>query len=211
MRVEYRQFPLSFHKYAETSAVASFAAQRQGKFFEFVDKLYANLKDQDAKALEGFAKDIGMDVAQFQADVKDPELLRAVRMEAKAGGRVGVSGTPSMFLNGAKLEARDVPSMKTAIEKELAEVDTLIKAGDSVADARRKRILAAKGGVVFYDYVVQRKPIEVDLTPPKPAPKTPKKAAPVDKTVYQAEIFPGDPMKGPADALVTIVECTDFQ
>ncbi len=77
----------------------------------------------------------------------------------------------------------------------------------------RKRVLAAPNGVKYLDYVVNRKPIEVDTTPGKPAPKqaAAKPKPPEDKTVYDAEIFPGDPMKGPADALVTIVECTDFQ
>ena len=208
LRVEYRHYPLSFQKFAETSAIASMAAAKQGKFWEMVEKLYADTKNQDQATLVRYAGEIGLDVAQFQADQKNPDIVRYVRMEAKAGEKVGVKGTPSMFLNGRKLEARDVEAFKREIDAELAAIEQLTSTGKSVTDARRERVLAG-GGVAFLDFVVDRVPIEVDTAPPVAAAAPP--PTPVDKTVFNAEIFPGDPMKGPADALVTIVECTDFQ
>ena len=189
------------------------AAHKQGKFWEYVDKLYADTKTQDKATLLKYAKELGLDVAQFEADFKDTETLRYVRMEAEAGKRIGVSGTPSMYLNGAKLSARVLADYKKAIDAELAEVKKLTDAGDSVVVARGKRVQQSAGGSKFVQFIVNREPMVVDLKPgADPGKAKPKpKAQPVDKTVYNAEIFPGDPMKGPADALVTVVECTDFQ
>lgn len=208
--MEYHHFPLSFHKLAETSAVASLAAQKQGKFFEFVKKLYGDTKKQDQATLEQYATDLALNVEQFKTDQKDPALLRDVRMDAEAGKKIGVSGTPAMYLNGRKISARDLAQLKTEVDAELIAVDALVAGGKDVAAARRERVLAsgATGGA-FLDYVVDRKPLTVSLEPPKPP--APPKPEPVDKTVYEAEIFEGDAQKGPDDALVTIVECTDFQ
>ncbi|MFT7623073.1 MAG: hypothetical protein ACI9WU_002250 [Myxococcota bacterium] len=170
--------------------------------------MYGELKKQDAATLEGHAKDLGMDVAQFKADVKDPALLVEVRMNFEAGKKIGVRGTPSMYLNGAKMDARDFEQMKTAVTAELAEVDKLVAGGASITDARQKRMVA-RGGAAYLDFVQNRKGIKVDTSPPKPP--APPKPTPPDTTVYQAEIFEGDQQKGNDDALVTIVECTDFQ
>lgn len=209
IRVEYHHYPLSFHKLAESSAIASMAAHRQGKFFEMVDKLYSDTKKQDSATLEKYATELGLDVEKFKKDLGDKDLVRYVRMDAKAGEKIKVSGTPSMFLNGRKLSARDLAAYKVEVDSELAAVEKLVAAGDTVTLARKKRILAAENGADYLDYVIDRKEITVDTDPPKPPP--PPKPTPVDKTVFKAEINPGDPVKGPLDALVTIVECSDFQ
>ena len=206
--MEYHHFPLSFHKMAESSAVASVAAQRQGKFFEMVDKLYSDTKKQDAATVRGYAKDLGLDLEQFDKDIKDPAILRDVRMDAEAGKKIGVSGTPSMYLNGKKISARTPEEMSKLVTEEIAAVDKLMESGKDVKTAVRQRVLANSSSA-FLDYVVDRTPLEVDLSPPKPP--APPKPTPVDTNVYNAQVFPGDPVKGPLNAAVTIVECTDFQ
>ena len=152
---------------------------------------------------------MGLDVAKFKADLKDPALLRDVRMNQKAGTKIGVSGTPSMFLNGRKMTGRDFAGFQKEIDAEIALVDALVAGGKTVKAAVRERTITADRGSAFVDFVLDRKTIAVDLSPPKPP--APPKPTPVDNTVYQAKIFDFDPIKGPNDALVTIVECTDFQ
>ena len=193
---------------AESSAVASVAAQRQGKFFEMVEKLYSDTKKQDAATVRGYAKDLGLDLEQFDKDIKDPATLRDVRMDAEAGKKIGVSGTPSMYLNGKKISARTPEEMSKLVTEEIAAVDKLMEGGKDVKSAVRQRVLANSSSA-FLDYVVDRTPLEVDLSPPKPP--APPKPTPVDTNVYNAQVFPGDPVKGPLNAAVTIVECTDFQ
>lgn len=210
--MEYHHFPLSFHKYAETAAIASMAAHRQGKFWEMVDKLYADTQNQDDATLLRYAEELGLNMDQFKSDIVSPELIAYVRMDMESGKQIGVGGTPSMYINGSKATGNDFEALKTEIDAELAAVQAQVDAGKTVDEARRGRTVA-RGGASFVKYVVDRTPMEVDTAAPgetPPAPPAPA-AEPPDTKVYPAEVFPGDPMKGPADALVTIVECTDFQ
>lgn len=195
------------------------AAHKQGKFFEMVKELYDHQQDQSkpgkdpAKQQElllTWAKEIGLDLEKFKADLQDPEVARYVHMDAKAGQLLGVGGTPTMFLNGKKLEARELDEFKKAIDAELAITDKLMKAGASAEDAYKKRVLSQPGGVQFAELVIERKPVELD--PPKPkGPEAAEKPEAVAKTVMPMQVDPAEPAKGPADALVTIAECSDFQ
>ena len=198
------------------------AAHKQGKFFEMVDKIYSNTRQQDSATLEGYAKALGLNLEQYKKDVLDPEVIRYVRMDHNAGKAIGVGGTPSFYLNGRKVEARTVDAYKKVIDAEIAEVEKLVKGGMSVVEARNKRVVGAppppKGwskegpafGQVYLDWLVNRKASAVSLAPPNAAAAAPK-PKPVDKTVKYIPVFPEDPIKGPRDALVTVVECTDFQ
>ena len=168
---------------AETSAVASMAAHKQGKFFEYVDKLYSDTKKQDKETLEGYAKELGLDVAGFQKDLEDPELLRYVRMDAAAGGKIGVGGTPSVYLNGAKMNLGDVEAAKKAVKAEIAAVDALVAAGKTVEAARLERIEEATNTAkVYLEQVAERDTGAISV-----------------------------PAHGPATAAVVLVKYTDFQ
>ncbi len=119
----FRQFPLSFHQNAHTAAEASMAAKAQGKFWEFHDKLFANQAKLDRASLEGFAKEVGLDVAKFKKALDDKTFAPAVDAEQKLGEEVAVDGTPTMFLNGARVAN---PTDYDAVTKQ---IDAVIKAG----------------------------------------------------------------------------------
>jgi protein-disulfide isomerase len=99
----FRQFPLSFHQNAHISAEASLAANAQGKFWEFHDKLFANQQKLDRESLEGYAKELGMNVADFKKALDDKTYAAAVDAEQKLGEEVAVDGTPTMFMNGKRV------------------------------------------------------------------------------------------------------------
>jgi len=103
VRFVFRQFPLSFHKNAHTAAEASLAAHSQGKFWEFHDKLFANQQKLDRASLEGFAKEVGLNVADFKKSLDSKQHAATVDAEMKLGEEVAVQGTPTMFLNGARI------------------------------------------------------------------------------------------------------------
>lgn len=103
VRFVFRQFPLSFHKDAHTAAEASLAANAQGKFWEFHDKLFANQAKLDRASLEGYAKELGLNVGSFKKALDSKEYAAAVDGELKMGEEVAVSGTPTMFINGARV------------------------------------------------------------------------------------------------------------
>jgi protein-disulfide isomerase len=82
------------------AAIASEAAHRQGKFWEFHDKLFANQSKLELDNLKQYAKDIGLDTAQFEKDLADPGTKKRVEVDMSEAGSLGVTGTPAFFVNG---------------------------------------------------------------------------------------------------------------
>lgn len=106
----YRHFPLPQHGNALTSARAAEAAGRQGKFWEMYEKLFSNqdtwagLSSSDATAtFEGYAKDLGLDLAKFALDYADSATKGKILNDYKSGINLKVEGTPTFFINGGKI------------------------------------------------------------------------------------------------------------
>ncbi len=121
VRFVFRQFPLSFHQNANLAAQASLAANAQGKFWAMHDVMFKNQKALEADKLAEYAKEAGLDVAKFKKALDDKTFAAPVEADTKLGSEVGVSGTPSLFLNGKKIEnAIDVDAVSALIDKALA-------------------------------------------------------------------------------------------
>jgi len=120
VRFVFRQFPLSFHQQAHLAAQASLAANAQGKFWEFHDKLFANQKALTRADLEKYGKEVGLDMAKFTKDLDDGTYKEAVDAELELGQEVFVEGTPTVFVNGERVgNATDAGSISSAIDKAL--------------------------------------------------------------------------------------------
>ncbi len=100
----FKHYPLDFHKDAKPAAVAAVAAMKQGKFWEFHDLVFKNQKEIGAAKLEEYAKQAGLDLAKWQTDMKDPSVDKILARDKQEAERAGVSGTPTMFLNGRKIK-----------------------------------------------------------------------------------------------------------
>lgn len=121
IRFIFRQFPLSFHQNAKLAAQAALAANAQGKFWEFHDLAFANQKSLDRASLEGYAKTVGLDVGRFKADLDKGTYQAQVEADTKLGESVFVSGTPTMFLNGKRVDnPTDAAAIASLIDEELA-------------------------------------------------------------------------------------------
>jgi protein-disulfide isomerase len=115
----YMNFPVRSHKYAETAALAALAANKQGKFWEFHDKLFQNANQlNDAKVRE-IAKELNLNMEQFEKDWQSGETLTKVRSDIDQGSRIGVRGVPAVFINGRKLKQRSLEGFSAIIDKEL--------------------------------------------------------------------------------------------
>jgi protein-disulfide isomerase len=121
VRFVFRQFPLSFHQNAHVAAQASLAANAQGKFWAMHDKMFQNQKALDRASLEGFAKEAGLDMASFKKALDDKTFAATVDAELKLGEEVAVDGTPTMFLNGARVgNPTDFDALSKQIDEALA-------------------------------------------------------------------------------------------
>ena len=106
----YRHFPLpSIHKNAQIAAQAGEAAGMQGKFFEMHDKLFAAQREceflPDPKEKFGeYASGIGLDKDKFMADLESQAAKDGVSRDSLDATRFRLTGTPTFFVNGVKIE-----------------------------------------------------------------------------------------------------------
>lgn len=126
IRYIFRDFPLGFHPFAQKAAEAARCAGDQSKFWEMHDLLFAKNSEWSAeKSVDGtfviYAGQIGADKAKFKECLASGKFAQAVKDDVALGSTVGVSGTPSFFINGQMLVgAQSFESFKTIIDKELA-------------------------------------------------------------------------------------------
>lgn len=111
LKFEYKHYPLPIHPLAIPAARAAEAAGQQGKFFEFHDALFENQAEwsNSANPMVNFmvyANDIGLDTAQFKRQYGSSILREKVRSEQLEGMNLNITGTPTFYLNGVKMEIK---------------------------------------------------------------------------------------------------------
>ena len=120
VRFIFRHFPLNFHKKAHLASQASLAAGAQGKFWEYHDLLFANQRALGRPQLEKYAQQLKLDMTKFKKALDDGTYKATVDADLKIGKGVFVSGTPSMFLNGKRVQnATSFPAIKALIDAAL--------------------------------------------------------------------------------------------
>jgi protein-disulfide isomerase len=126
IRYIFRDYPLPFHQHAQKTAEAARCGGEQDKYWEYHDLLFernsewASSEDPNS-VLNDFAKELGLDTDQFSECLSSGKYTQAVKDDFKLGQRVGVSGTPSFFINGRLLVgAQPFENFKVIIEEELS-------------------------------------------------------------------------------------------
>lgn len=100
VRLIYRHFPLEFHPLARPSALASFCAQEQNKFWEYHDLIFANQKDLSEQSLKKWAKDLSLDENQFNNCFSSNKYNSKLEEETALGRQMRISATPTFYVNG---------------------------------------------------------------------------------------------------------------
>jgi thiol-disulfide isomerase/thioredoxin len=115
----FKHFPISSNN-ALNAANAASAAQIQGKFWQFSDKVWESSDNLSPAVLEGIAKEIGLDFSRWYGDV-GAQANRAHVTGDKAEGRsLEIQRTPALFINGRRYtDPVDLPSLKDWIDEEL--------------------------------------------------------------------------------------------
>ncbi len=104
VRLVFKHFPLDFHENAFLAHQAALAANEQGKFWEMHDRIFANQRAMKRDDLIRTARDLGLDMDRFVADMDSGRFQPTVEANKKEGTRLGVNGTPSFVVNGKFLE-----------------------------------------------------------------------------------------------------------
>lgn len=105
--IEYRHFPLRMHPYANLAARAAYAARQQDKFKTMHQRLFENQRSWSRSSartlIKGYARDIGLDMEQFEEDWNSEEAFTTVQEQKQSGLDRGVRGTPTMFIDGEEI------------------------------------------------------------------------------------------------------------
>ncbi len=115
----FKNFPLNNHKLAQPAATAALAAGKQGKFWEYHDRVFENYNKLNEGMLEQFAQELNLDMERFSNERLNPEITSLINRDLREGSRIGVRGTPTIFVNGKRLGQRSIQAFSAAIENEL--------------------------------------------------------------------------------------------
>jgi protein-disulfide isomerase len=119
VKLIFKNFPLASHPYARSAALAALAANEQGKFWEYHDKLFASQAALNDSKFQEFAAQLGLDMEKFKSDMASPTLQKIIDRDINEGRRFGVRGVPSVYVNGRLLEERSPRGLQVMIDGEL--------------------------------------------------------------------------------------------
>lgn len=115
--------PLSFHKMAEPAHRAAMAAYMQGKFWEYHDLIFeAGPKALNNRLFDETAKKLGLNMEKFAKDRNSNQVVQRIRKDMIDAQKAGVTGTPTVFINGRKVSQRTLQGFQALIDEELAKV-----------------------------------------------------------------------------------------
>ena len=128
IRLVFKHYPLVFHSHAKLAHKAAAAAQKQGKFLEYRDMLYANQNRLDRENLIEYARKLKLNEKKFIEYMDGPEAMGLIQMNLDEGEKLGVSGTPNFFFNGRKVTgAQPVEAFQDVVDQELKVTETYAK------------------------------------------------------------------------------------
>lgn len=104
VRFVYKFLPLPMHTNGLPSAKAGVAAMNQNKFWELHHVLFENQTRLSPPELDGYAREVGMDLAKFRADTESQATKERIEADKKQADVLGVHGTPTLYINGREYD-----------------------------------------------------------------------------------------------------------
>lgn len=189
---------LSFHQRATPAGIAAYAAHRQGKYWEFHAKCFENNKNLEDADFQKYAQEIGLNMEQFNKDLKDPALAALVKKHSLTAGALGQTGAPAFFINGELVVgAQPIEKFKEVIDKHLEKAKKIEARGVPMKKIHAVASWNAQNNeyrrVIFYGS----------------APAAKKEPPALSATPQRIEVL-DSPRKGTGDKVVVTLFC-DFQ
>jgi protein-disulfide isomerase len=123
VRFVVRDFPLSQHANAPKAAEAAEAAREQGKYWEYITILFRNQSALGVDKLKQYATEVGLDRARFDASLDSGKFAEKVQRDMLEGDKLGVNGTPTVYVNGKRVSDKSYEGLKATIEAALKGTD----------------------------------------------------------------------------------------
>ena len=122
-----RYLPLESHVNSMRAARAVEAAAQQGRFEDMYSKLFASQSDWGERqrpadvTFRGYVAELGLDMARWDADYVSPTTMKRIQTDLDDARALGLTGTPSLFLNGQPLQPESVEDLTRALDEALAQ------------------------------------------------------------------------------------------
>jgi protein-disulfide isomerase len=195
LRIVWKNNPQAWHTHAHDAAEASYGAfdlKGNDAFWHFHERAFANQKSLDAASYETWAAESYVDLVKFRDGMSTHKWATKVDEDVRLAKSLHVY-TGQAFINGIKIYSS---SSLSSWQKEI---------DDELPKARA----AMSSGVAGDQIYVNRSTVNYAAAPTAPtstyvAPTT------AGAVVYRVPVG-SSPVRGPNDALVTLVEFADFQ
>jgi len=139
VKLVYMDFPLGFHPHAMDAAKAARCAADQNKFWQFHDALFLDQKKLGPDDLKQTAAKIGLDSNKFNSCFTSDRHDAGIRKDMAEGSSLGVTGTPTFFINGRQVVgAQPPPKFYEVIDDELARAKTPVVSGQAMKNANER-------------------------------------------------------------------------
>lgn len=118
-----RHMPL--HANSVNAALAAEAAAEQGQFEAMYQQLFETDEEwghqptSQKDTFFGYAANLGLDMDRFRKDFEDPATLARIEQSQQDAQAVGVTGTPTFFLDGQRLEPTSMSDLHASVEAAL--------------------------------------------------------------------------------------------
>lgn len=120
LKVYFKHYPLSSHTNARLAAEGAVAANKQGKFWPFNEKIWSISDNLTPAGMEKAAKEAGLDIKRWRLDLDAEDVKARVDQDKSEGNDLGINATPSIYINGRKYnDPLDVASLRDWIDEEL--------------------------------------------------------------------------------------------
>jgi protein-disulfide isomerase len=139
LRIVYRHLPLAGNPESHRLAEAAAAAGEQGRFWDMHIRLFATGGRLDRPEIEALAAGLGLDASRFRAALDRRRFAAQVSADAAEGARLGITGTPTFFVNGTPIiGAAPADMFRGIIDKKLTEARALVSRGVPRAEVYRR-------------------------------------------------------------------------
>ena len=119
VKIVYKQYPLKMHKSALFAAEAALVAYREGRFLELHDLLHDDYRNMTEESILDKASSLGFDRETFKEKMTSPNIMMQIQKDMADGKKAGVSGIPSVFINGRRLKNRSLEGFRQMIDPEI--------------------------------------------------------------------------------------------
>jgi protein-disulfide isomerase len=119
VKLVFKNYPLPNHRYSRKAAAAALAADTNGKYWEFHEALFKNMRKLSDKKVREIATSLGLDADEIEKEMNSKKIQKMISQDIKDANEAGIRGTPTIFINGIQLKNPSLQGFQDLINSRL--------------------------------------------------------------------------------------------